>query len=442
MTPGDEPRHDMRHRSENRLLRRTRLRLIAWSAGSTLAFLLLLGVAIYAVAATSLASSAIDQLNDRLGFLRVATANLPPDFNARFEGLTVDPGQPGVVFGGQASGTLAIVGSPFAGGPEVVRGFNVGDAATTFALDDQTLARVQAGETVVVETTFHATPVRLLAAQVETPVGRLTTYILGDRTAEVRTLSTLLAVLVLGGLAVLAGSIIVGSIYAGRALVPIRESLRRQREFAADASHELRTPLTIARAAIAELRRSPNDPVAVSRSLEDLDAGTDQLRRLVDDLLLLARSDAEAIELEAVDSDLAQVTAETVEGLEPVARDRGVRLELDIEPAPIRGDPARLGQLVSILVDNAIRHSPPEGVVTISVRKGRLLVEDSGGGIAEEHLPRVFERFWRAPNAPVGGTGLGLAIAAWIVERHGGTIAAANRASGSGARFSVSLPAG
>lgn len=441
MTPGGELRRDVPHRSESRLLRRTRLRLIAWSAGSTLAFLLLLGVAIYGVAASSLASSGIEQLNQRLNLLRLASATLPPGFTARFEGLTVDPSQPGIVFGGAASGTLAIVGSPFGDGQEFVRGFSVGDPATTFALDAATLALVEAGETVVLESSFHDTPVRLLAAQVDTPLGPVTTYILGDRTAEVRTLSTLLVVLVLGGLAVLAGSIVVGSIYAGRALVPIRESLRRQREFAADASHELRTPLAIARAAIAELRRSPNDPAAISRSLEDLDAGTDQLRRLVDDLLLLARSDAEAIELEAVDSDLAQVTAETVEGLEPVARDRGVRLELDIEPAPIHGDPARLGQLVSILVDNAIRHSPPEGVVAVNVRKGRLVVEDSGGGIAEEHLPRVFERFWRAPDAPVGGTGLGLAIAAWIVERHGGTISAANRGSGSGARFSVTLPA-
>jgi signal transduction histidine kinase len=224
--------------------------------------------------------------------------------------------------------------------------------------------------------------------------------------------------------------------------VPIRESLRRQREFAADASHELRTPLAIATAAIAELRRSPQDVATVRRSIEDLDAGTDQLRRLVDDLLLLARTDAEAVELESVDSDLAQVAAETVEGLEPVARDRGVKLQLDIEPAPLRGDPQRLGQLVSILVDNAIRHSPPGGLVTVGVRTGRLFVEDSGRGIEAEHLPRVFERFWRAPGAPPGGTGLGLAIAAWIVERHGGTIAAGSPASGSGARFSVTLPTG
>jgi signal transduction histidine kinase len=429
-------------RTESRLLRRTRVRLIAWSTGSTLAFLLVLGVAIYGVAATSLATSGIELLNQRLDILRAATVNLPPGLAVRFEGLTADPSRPGIVFGGEASGTLAIVGNPPAASPEFVRNLGTGAAGTPFALDGATLARVQSGETVVVETSVNETPVRMLVATISTPAGPLPAYILGDRTTEVRTLSTLLAVLVAGGLAVLAGSILVGSIYAGRALVPIRESLRRQREFAADASHELRTPLSITRAAIAELRRSQGDAAAVTRSLDDLEAGTDQLRHLVDDLLLLARTDAEAIELETVDTDLAQVAAETVEGLEPVARDRGVRLELDIEPAPVCGDPARLSQLVSILVDNAIRHSPREGIVTVSVRKGRLFVEDSGHGIAEEHLPRVFERFWRAPGAPPGGTGLGLAIAAWIVERHGGTIVAGNRPTGAGARFSVMLPAG
>jgi two-component system, OmpR family, sensor histidine kinase CiaH len=436
-----EPAAGMPHRTESRLLRRTRRRLIAWSAGSTLAFLVVLGIAIYAVAATSLATTATDQLQDRLMLLRGAAANVPPGIGTRFNVLTDDPGAPGVVFGGATSGTLAVIGTPFVDGKELVGGLSVGEPGTTFGLDAAALARVRNGETVIVELTLESTPVRVLAASIATPVGPLTAYILGDRTAEVRTLGTLLLVLVVGGLAVLAGSIGVGSVYAGRALVPIRESLRRQREFAADASHELRTPLAITRAAIAELRRSPNDPATVSRSLEDLDAGTDRLHRLVDDLLLLARTDAEAVEIQAVDTDLAQVAAETVEGLESVARDRGVRLRLDIEPSPLQGDPARLGQLVSILVDNAIRHSPAEGLVTIAVRKGRLVVEDDGRGIAAEHLPRVFERFWRAPGMPPGGTGLGLAIAAWIVERHGGTIAAGNRPTGQGARFLVTLPA-
>ena len=229
----------------------------------------------------------------------------------------------------------------------------------------------------------------------------------------------------------------------GRALVPIRESLRRQREFAADASHELRTPLTITRASIAELRRGRDDPATVDRALDDLDAGATRMELLVDDLLLLARTDADAIEIVTSDTDLALAAAEATEALEAVAATVGVRLALDLEPAPVSGDEARLRQLAGILVDNAIRHSPAGGRVTVTVRPGALLtVDDEGPGIAPEHLDKVFERFWRAPGAAAEGTGLGLAIARWIAERHGGSIHAENRSPGPGARFVVRIPPG
>ena len=136
--------------------------------------------------------------------------------------------------------------------------------------------------------------------------------------------------------------------------------------------------------------------------------------------------------------------------LSTLATERRVRLALDAEPAQMVGDPVRLRQLVMILADNAIRHSPDGGTVTVSVRlaheaRGRdrrpigLTVDDQGQGIAAEHREHVFDRFWRAPGAPAGGTGLGLSIAAWIVERHGGEIVA-EEAPGGGARFRASLP--
>ena len=92
-------------------------------------------------------------------------------------------------------------------------------------------------------------------------------------------------------------------------------------------------------------------------------------------------------------------------------------------------------------MDNAIRHSPDGGRVTVTVRPGaRLIVDDEGDGIATEDLDKVFDRFWRAPGAPAGGTGLGLAIASWIAQHHGGDVHAANRDPGPGARFTVNLP--
>jgi two-component system sensor histidine kinase BaeS len=141
--------------------------------------------------------------------------------------------------------------------------------------------------------------------------------------------------------------------------------------------------------------------------------------------------------------DLADVAVEASGSLTAVAAGRGVAVVVDPLPAAVTGDPLRLRQLVTILVDNAVAHTPAGGSVTVRVRAegdmAVLAVEDGGPGIRSEDLPHVFERFWRADDAPSGGTGLGLAIAAWIVERHGGRIAAVNRPEG-GARFEARVP--
>jgi two-component system OmpR family sensor kinase len=221
-------------------------------------------------------------------------------------------------------------------------------------------------------------------------------------------------------------------------------ALRRQREFTANASHELRTPLTVIRASVADLRRNRKQPVEkVGEALDDIDAEVSHLTALVEDLLLLARTDSGALALERVALDLADVAAEAAGPLTPVAAERGVGLEVDPRPAAVDADPVRLRQLVTILTDNALAHSPAGTTVTVRVRpdggQAVLTVDDQGPGVREEDLPRLFERFWRADNAPAGGTGLGLSIAAWIVAAHGGTIAAANRPEG-GARFEVRLP--
>jgi two-component system sensor histidine kinase MprB len=132
-----------------------------------------------------------------------------------------------------------------------------------------------------------------------------------------------------------------------------------------------------------------------------------------------------------------------------------VRVEVDPQPTAAVGDPARLRQLVMILLDNAIRHSPRGSAVRVVIRPAPggsgtadgsggpgaaiLTVEDAGPGVKPEDQPRVFDRFWRAPGAPAGGTGLGLAIAKWIAEHHQGSISVDRSAAG-GARFEVRLP--
>ncbi len=344
------------------VLRRTRRRLIAWSAGSTFVVLVVLGVAIYAAAASSLAATGEAQLEARaVEMTNVAFRAQLAGAGERMLTVTNDPSQPGVVIGGATSGTIGfVVNQQLA--PEMPFGNGVAvpgpGLVEAFRPDELTMAAIAEGQRVIVETTIGNAPVRVLAQPIETPAGRLVAFVMADRTAELDTLRTLLLVLLGGGLAVLAASVAVGYVYAGRALVPIRESLERQREFAADASHELRTPLAITRAAIAELRRGRDDPATVDRAIDDLDAGAARMEHLVADLLLLARTDAEAVELAMADTDLANAAAEATESLEPVAAQRGVRLVLEVVPAPVRGDEARLRQLAAILVDNAIRHSP------------------------------------------------------------------------------------
>ncbi len=198
------------------------------------------------------------------------------------------------------------------------------------------------------------------------------------------------------------------------------------------------------RSSVEHLTRHPERRVADQlEAIDDIDAEVTHLTALVDDLLLLARSDSGAVALERVPLDLGDVAFGAASALERLAGDRGVRIEVDPEPAMVDGDPARLRQLVMILVDNAVRHSPRGGRVGVKVRcadrTSSVEVSDEGPGLRDEDMAHVFDRFWRAPGAPTGGTGLGLAIARWIVGSHGGRIGVANRPEG-GAAFRVELP--
>jgi len=423
--------------AEAAMVRHVRRNLVLWSGGTTLLILVALAIALYVAAASSLANAGIAQLDSRMGIIRGER----PDPN--------DTTRYGYIFGGGGSGTYAMIldpdGRPLVGPrdppPPTGLPFEPGiEAASAKGRDVQTAVLAD-------------TPVRILTEKVDVPQrGTYTVQIVQDRTTEQRTLQVIQFVLLVGGVLVLIVSFGFGTVYARRALVPIRESLanqraalRRQREFAADASHELRTPLTVIRSSVEHLERHRDEPVAsVGSALEDIDDEVRHMTAIVEDLLLLARSDSGAIALERIPVDLGDVAADGASAMGKPATDRGIRVEVDPQPAVVAGDPARLRQLVMILVDNAIRHSPTDGRVGVAVRAvgsgASLVVEDDGPGIRPEDLPHVFERFYRAPGAPGGGTGLGLAIAAWIVDRHGGRIEVANRAEG-GARFVVSLPA-
>ena len=431
-----------------------RLNLGLWSGGVTLAVLLVLGAVLFVAVDRSLSASGTAAL--------VAQAD-------RITGGRPDPNDDlppgGFIFGGGASGTFSMVvderGEAVGpGAPAFPRGLPV---IESIAAVRSTGARDIREATITTSTTVDSdsgqdtatsevtTPVRVLTDPVMFRGRQLYLQIVGDRTSEARTLRVLVLVLLVGGAIALLAASAIGAAYASRALIPIRrslvgqrEALRRQREFAADASHELRTPLTVIRASVDDLERHGNEPVSqVGSALTDIRDEVDHLTSMVEDLLLLARSDSGAVALERVSVDLGDVASDGASALTKVASERDVAVTVDPAPAEIVGDPARLRQLVMILVDNAIRHSPAGGAVTVRVRSeagsATLVVDDVGTGIEPDDLTRVFDRFYRGAGAAGGGTGLGLAIAAWIVERHGGQIAAANRPEG-GARFTIQMP--
>jgi heavy metal sensor kinase len=216
--------------------------------------------------------------------------------------------------------------------------------------------------------------------------------------------------------------------------------------FTADASHELRSPLGAMRAAIEVALGQPREASEYRDVLSSLGEQCERITALVNGLLLLARADAGEVDLKTEHLDLASLADEVAEMFEPLAEERGIDLVTQAsDPVVIAGDSSRLRQLVTNLLDNAIRFTEPGGSVTIQVGhlgdRAVLRVTDTGAGIPPEHLPHIFERFYRADSARTsGGSGLGLSICRWIVEAHGGSIEARSD-SGKGTSFTALLPA-
>src|SRR5215212_388288 len=266
---------------------------------------------------------------------------------------------------------------------------------------------------------------------------------------------SLVLVLVPVGLGALLLSAVGGLFMSRRAMRPVQDAFERQRTFIADASHELKTPLTLIRADAEVLSSALTDPD--DRELaDDLISETDRMNALLSDLLTLARLDAGKLSVERKPFDLASTIAETAERFVTRATAEGKRLEVRLDPAneiSARGDARRTEQILASLLDNALRFTPPGGLVTVEghPRNGQALatVTDTGPGIAQEHLPRVFDRFYRAEAARTrgeagGGTGLGLSIARDLARAQDGDLTAGNVRSdeaSSGATFTLRLPA-
>ena len=216
----------------------------------------------------------------------------------------------------------------------------------------------------------------------------------------------------------------------------LEASSRSQRQLVADASHELRTPLTSLRTYLEYLRRSPDLPGPEREQILRQAIGqVGELTGLVSDLVELARGEEREIALEPVRLDL--LAADAVARAE--ARAPAVRIETELEPCAVLGVPDLLLRAVGNLLDNAVKWSQPDGVVEVSVGRGRVRVRDHGPGIDEEDLPQVFERFYRSKQArSLPGSGLGLAIVRQVAQLHGGAAVAGN-ADGGGAILELDL---
>jgi signal transduction histidine kinase len=226
----------------------------------------------------------------------------------------------------------------------------------------------------------------------------------------------------------------------------LREADRRKDEFLATLSHELRNPLAPLRNALHLLKLSKVDDPAVREAQDIMDRQVRHMVRLIDDLLDVSRITRGRLELRRESVDLGRVVEQAIETARPHVA-QGLAVSLPREPVRLYGDPVRLAQVFSNLINNAAKYTPASGriAITACVEGGHAVVSvsDTGIGIAPEQLPRLFEMFAQAKSAldrSQGGLGIGLSLARSLVELHGGTIEAKSEGAGRGSEFIVRLP--
>jgi heavy metal sensor kinase len=225
-------------------------------------------------------------------------------------------------------------------------------------------------------------------------------------------------------------------------------SVRRIKQFTADASHELRAPIALIRTTAEVAVQRDRTASEYREALDDILHESERTSQVVDSLMLLARADSgkETLDLETVDASL--IAKGAAEQGEKLARNKRLLFKLQTSTAAvdIHGDADALRRVFLILIDNAVKYTPIGGTVSVQivVNDGFLVasVSDTGIGISEDDLPHIFDRFWRADKVrsrAAGGAGLGLSIARWIIDQHHGTLTAESK-EGQGSVFRVSVP--
>ncbi len=405
-----------------------RRRLLGWNLLILGLILVAVGIAVYVMLSRSL----INEVDRNLAGRSVATSLTLHDMDEHDLALSSE-GYSGGVFYLIASSDGQIIANP--------QSVDVGELPSSLFSDPSKPFRtIDVGDDTD----------RVHVSQIEARDSGTDYLVVGQSLApEERALHRLLLGLMLGGAIGLGLSLLGASFLAGRALVPIEATFQRQQQFIADASHELRTPLTILHSATDLLDQHRREPLEQNGELfDDIRDEILRLERLAGDLLTLARSDLGELGLAVAPLDLLESAQEAVQRMQPIASDQGIAVSVDRSGGPlvVEADPDRLQQVLVILLDNAIKHTPRGGEIDIAAhRQGAealLDVIDTGEGIPPDQLGQVFNRFVRvdvARSRKHGGAGLGLSIAKSLVEAHGGELTISSTL-GEGTCVTVRLP--
>ncbi len=272
--------------------------------------------------------------------------------------------------------------------------------------------------------------------------------VFADRSYELSNMKQLMVSSLLIGAASLVALFIISYFLSKLAIRPVKRAWEQQRQFVADASHELKTPLTVILANTGILQSHAADTIASQQQwIDSTKAEGQRMKQLIDEMLFLAKSDADRLPVSFTRTDLSDALWSCLLPFEAVAYERGLTLDTEVSPDIfVNGDASALKQLFLILLDNACKYSESPGVITIKLKHNGvhaiLTVHNTGDPIPSEALPHIFDRFYRADASRVraeGGYGLGLAIAKTIADAHTAAISASSSAA-KGTTFTLEIP--